>query len=130
MGRKIYKDKYYTHLDVKKHHKDYQQRVQNINWVSRHGFYPFIHFKMDCSKYTVIENGKKISKTCNLQTYREYPESISQSSIKKARQYYLHRHYSSQTTLHSSGVTSHNPASTKRPSYPRSSSKLGQCMPV
>ena len=59
MSRKIYKDKYYTHLDVKKHHKDYQQRVQNINWVSRHGFYPFIHFKMDCSKYTVIENGKK-----------------------------------------------------------------------
>lgn len=60
MSRKIYKDKYYTHLDVKKHHKDYQQRVQNINWVSRHGFYPFIHFKMDCSKYTFIENGKKI----------------------------------------------------------------------
>jgi len=59
MSRKIYKDKYYTHLDVKKHHKDYQQRVQNINWVSRHGFYPFIHFKMDCSKYTFIENGKK-----------------------------------------------------------------------
>lgn len=59
MSRKIYKDKYYTHLDVKKHHKDYQQRVQNINWVSRYGFYPFIHFKMDCSKYTFIENGKK-----------------------------------------------------------------------
>ena len=59
MSRKIYKDKFYTHLDVKKYHKDYQQRVQNINWVSRHGFYPFIHFKMDCSKYTVIDNGKK-----------------------------------------------------------------------
>ena len=62
MSREIYKDKYYTHLDVKKHHKDYQQRVQNINWVSRHGFYPFIHFQMDCSKYINDLEGNKFIK--------------------------------------------------------------------
>lgn len=59
MSRKIYKDKFYTHLDTKKYHTDYKQRVQNINWVGQHGFYPFIHFKIDCSKYTVIDDGKK-----------------------------------------------------------------------
>ena len=53
---------FYTHLDTKKYHVDYQQRVQNINWVSRHGFYPFIHFQMDCSKYTNDSEGNKFIK--------------------------------------------------------------------
>lgn len=63
MNRQIYKDKFYTHLDKKKHHTGYQQRVQNVKWVSRHGFYPFIHFKMDCSKYTKDNEGNKHIKT-------------------------------------------------------------------
>lgn len=69
MSRKIYKDKYYTHLDVKKYHKDYQQRVQNIKWVSRHGFYPFIHFQMDCSKYINDSEGNKYIKEKNRDIY-------------------------------------------------------------
>ena len=52
MSKQIYQDKFYTHFDVKKYHKEYQQKVQNIKWVSKHGFYPFIHFLLNCSKYT------------------------------------------------------------------------------
>ena len=59
MSRQIYKNKFYTHLDKKKYHTDYQQRVENIKWVGQHGFYPFIHFQIDCSKYAIIDNGKK-----------------------------------------------------------------------
>lgn len=69
MKKQIYKDKFYTHLDRKKYHTDYQQRVQNINWVSRHGFYPFIHFQMDCSKYTNDSEGNKYIKEKNRDIY-------------------------------------------------------------
>lgn len=69
MSKQIYKDKFYTHLDTKKYHVDYQQRVQNINWVSRHGFYPFIHFQMDCSKYTTDSEGNKFIKEKNRDIY-------------------------------------------------------------
>lgn len=65
MSNQIYKDKFYTHLDIKKYHTNYQQRVENINWVSRHGFYPFIHFQMDCSKYTNDSEGNKFIKEKN-----------------------------------------------------------------
>ncbi len=62
MSRKVYKDKYYTHFDVKKHHKDYEDRVENVSWVSKHGFYPFIHFSMKFNKYTNDPQGKKYIK--------------------------------------------------------------------
>ena len=69
MDQKIYKDKFYTHFDVKKYHTDYQQRVQNVHWVRKHGFYPFIHFQMNCSKYTNDSNGKKYIKEKNRDIY-------------------------------------------------------------
>ena len=59
MSRNVYKDKYYTHFDVKKEHKDYQKRVENIDWVGHHGFYPFIHFSMNFNKYTKDSTGSK-----------------------------------------------------------------------
>lgn len=62
MSKQIYQDKFYTHFDVKKYHKEYQQKVQNIKWVSKHGFYPFIHFQMNCSKYTNDLKGHKFLK--------------------------------------------------------------------
>lgn len=64
MKKEIFKDKRYTHLDIKKHHQDYQERVKNVNWVSRHGFYPFIHFEINLDKYVDDELGKQVkSKT-------------------------------------------------------------------
>ena len=62
MSRQIYKDKFYTHFDSKKYHTEYEQRVQNVNWVSKHGFYPFIHFEKDLSKYTNDLEGNKYIK--------------------------------------------------------------------
>ncbi|MBD5401321.1 Reverse transcriptase (RNA-dependent DNA polymerase) [bacterium] len=62
MSREVYKDKYYTHFDEKKHHKDYEKRVENIEWVGKHGFYPFIHFRMKFNKYTNDTNGNKYIK--------------------------------------------------------------------
>jgi len=62
MSREVYKDKYYTHFDVKKYHKDYEKRVENITWVGKHGFYPFIHFSMKYNKYTNDSEGNKYIK--------------------------------------------------------------------
>lgn len=59
MSREVYKDKYYTHFDKKKHHKDYEERVENISWVGKHGFYPFIHFSMNFNKYINDSEGNK-----------------------------------------------------------------------
>ena len=69
MRKQIYKNKFYTHLDVKKYHNKYKQRVQNINWTSRHGFYPFIHFQIHSRKYTVSSKGEKCIKKKNRDIY-------------------------------------------------------------
>ena len=64
MKKEILKDKNYTHLDIRKHHQDYETRIKNIKWVSHHGFYPFIHFEVNLDKYVDSDNGKHIkSKT-------------------------------------------------------------------
>lgn len=60
MRKEIFKDKRYTHLDVKKCHQDYEERVKNVKWVSRHGFYPFIHFEINLDKYIDDESGKHV----------------------------------------------------------------------
>ena len=62
MSRKIYKDKNYTHFDTKKYYKNYKDRVENVNWVSRHGFYPFIHYSLNFDKYTNDSEGNKYIK--------------------------------------------------------------------
>jgi hypothetical protein len=46
MSKEIYKDKYYTHFDVKKKHIDYERKVENIDWVGKHGFYPSYNVKL------------------------------------------------------------------------------------
>ena len=62
MSKEIYKDKYYIHFDVKKKHIDYERKVENIAWVGKHGFYPFIHFSMKFDKYTNDSEGNKYLK--------------------------------------------------------------------
>lgn len=63
MQRIIYKEKHYTHFDSKKYHTNYKERVENINWVKKHGFYPFIHFSMNFNKYTNRDDGTKYIKS-------------------------------------------------------------------
>lgn len=62
MKKELFTDKHYTHFDIKKHHEDYEKRVKNINWVSKHGFYPFIHFQIGMDKYTNDNQGNKYIK--------------------------------------------------------------------
>lgn len=60
--KEILKDKYYVHLDTKKHHKNYERLIKDIKWVKQHGFYPFIHFNMKLDKYIRDHNGDKYLK--------------------------------------------------------------------
>lgn len=41
----------YAHFDVRTDIKKVREKITNPEWVSRHGFYPFIHYEKDCSKY-------------------------------------------------------------------------------
>lgn len=50
------KNKYYIHLDTKKHAKEYEGKVRNPNWVIKHGFFPFIHFQMIFKKYVIVDD--------------------------------------------------------------------------
>lgn len=59
MKKSIITDKNYTHLDVRKHPNDYDAKIKNVQWVGKHGFYPFIHFTVQMDKYAELEDGKK-----------------------------------------------------------------------
>jgi hypothetical protein len=44
--------KHYAHFDCRTDMEKVAALVTNPDWVSHHGFYPFIHYKKDCSKYS------------------------------------------------------------------------------
>ena len=44
--------KYYAHFDARTDIKKAANLVTDAEWVSHHGFYPLIHYKKDCSKYS------------------------------------------------------------------------------
>lgn len=69
MRKSVLKDKYYTHFDVKKHSKDYLDKVKDERWVSQHGFYPFIHFTIEMDKYIPDEIGSKYVKDKKREIY-------------------------------------------------------------
>ena len=52
--------KYYAHFDCRTDIRKAAKNVTDPNWVAHHGFYPFIHYEKDCSKYT--SKGKKDKK--------------------------------------------------------------------
>ena len=52
--------KYYAHFDCRTDIQKSAKKVTDPDWVSHHGFYPFIHYEKDCSKYT--SKGKKDKK--------------------------------------------------------------------
>lgn len=54
--RSIFKYKGYAHFDIKKGYSKYEKRIKDPSWISKHGFYPFVHFTIKFKKY----NGKKI----------------------------------------------------------------------
>ncbi|MBP2033407.1 hypothetical protein J2Z42_002110 [Clostridium algifaecis] len=52
----IFKNKRYTHLDIKKDYLKYENLIKKPEWIKNHGFYPFIHYKIVFNKYIYNEN--------------------------------------------------------------------------
>ena len=48
---KIYKFKKYPHIDPKIHWREVYRAVESPEYISSHGFYPFIHYTQVSSKY-------------------------------------------------------------------------------
>lgn len=48
--------KHYAHFDCRTNIQKSKKYITDPNWVAHHGFYPFIHYEKDCTKYG--KNGK------------------------------------------------------------------------
>ncbi len=58
--RKIYKQKSYTHFDIRKNDFwKYISNIKNPKWIERHAFYPFIHYQEEKKKFNGTELEKK-----------------------------------------------------------------------
>lgn len=54
----IYKIKNYPHLDTKKNFIYYKDKIQNPEFIKKHGFFPFIHKENRINKVMTDESGK------------------------------------------------------------------------
>lgn len=54
----IYKIKNYPHIDAKKNFKYYIDKIQNPEFIKKHGFFPFIHKENIINKVITNESGK------------------------------------------------------------------------
>ena len=59
MDKNKYRVKGYKHLDSKKSIDKVKDKIQNPQWVSKHGFYPLMHFEIKFKKYTTEYNKEK-----------------------------------------------------------------------
>lgn len=59
MNKKKYRVKGYKHLDSKKLIEKVKDKIQNPQWVAKHGFYPFMHFEIKFQKYSRKEKRPK-----------------------------------------------------------------------
>lgn len=59
MNKKKYRVKGYKHLDSKKSIEKVKDKIQNPQWVAKHGFYPFMHFEIKFQKYSRKEKRPK-----------------------------------------------------------------------
>lgn len=59
INKKKYSIKRYIHFDNKISFEKIEKDVRNPCWVSKHGFYPFIHFKMKFFKYNKKKRERK-----------------------------------------------------------------------
>ena len=71
----IFKNKKYAHFDVKKNPEDYESRISNRDWVSTHGFFPFIHYEMQFNKYVRKVGFDKYTKEKKTKTRHIYYSS-------------------------------------------------------
>jgi len=54
----IYKIKNYPHIDTKKNFIYYKDKIENPEFIKKHGFFPFIHKENIINKVTTNESGK------------------------------------------------------------------------
>ncbi|UAL54714.1 reverse transcriptase [Metabacillus dongyingensis] len=59
MNKEKYTIKRYTHFDNKKQFEILEEDITNPCWVTKHGFFPFIHFQMKFFKYNKKNKQKK-----------------------------------------------------------------------
>lgn len=59
MDKKKYRVKRYIHFDNRVSIDKVKDKIKNPCWVSKHGFYPFIHFEIKFHKYNKKSNTKK-----------------------------------------------------------------------
>lgn len=59
MDKNKYRVKGYKHLDSKKSIDKVKDKIQNPDWVSKHGFYPLMHFEIKFEKYITEYNKEK-----------------------------------------------------------------------
>ncbi|MFP3379086.1 reverse transcriptase/maturase family protein [Bacillus sp. SIMBA_069] len=59
MDKKKYGIKRYKHLDKKKSIEKVKDKIQDPQWIAKHGFYPFIHFEIKFQKYSRKEKQAK-----------------------------------------------------------------------
>jgi len=59
MDEKKYLIKSYKHLDSKKSIDKVKEKIQNPQWIAKHGFYPLMHFEIKFKKYVTEYNKEK-----------------------------------------------------------------------
>jgi hypothetical protein len=53
MDMKNYRSKGYLHFDKKIKIEHVYKKIQDQNWIEKHAFLPFLHYKIELSKYTL-----------------------------------------------------------------------------
>ncbi|MFL8801462.1 MULTISPECIES: reverse transcriptase domain-containing protein [unclassified Clostridioides] len=93
--RKIFKYKPYVHFDSRKNSKDYKVKISNRDWVSSHGFYPFIHYEIiNPKKFKQSEPKKReiyYSAHLDRYIYQFYANELNTYYNKIAKEYGINR---------------------------------------
>lgn len=58
MKNKIFKQRYYQHIDKVVDIKDVEEKVKNKEYVKKHGFYPFLSYTLEFKKYSDVIDSK------------------------------------------------------------------------
>jgi hypothetical protein len=77
---KKYRSKGYLHFDKRIKIEHVYQKIQDQDWVAKHAFLPFIHYKIKLNKYTVLPDvtskEMRLSKDQSLIKYRKPKERM------------------------------------------------------
>ncbi|MGL5641068.1 MAG: reverse transcriptase domain-containing protein [Paraclostridium sp.] len=90
-----FKYKHYVHFDCRKNAKDYKCKIQNRDWVSKHGFYPFMHYEIVNAKKFAQDEPKKrkiyYSAHLDRYIYQFYASELNNYYNKIAKEYGINK---------------------------------------